>query len=367
LEELGRLCASFRALGEPSVKDIDRVSSIGERLSARILAATLRAMGTKALAVDATDFLVTDAHHGEATPMMDATRENARRMLLPMLEKGTVPVVTGYIGATVEGEVTTLGRGGGDYTAALVGACLDSDEVWIWTDVDGIMTADPKLAPEACSLGTLSYREALELAYFGAEVLHPKTVTPLAERGIPLHIKNSFAPRRPGTRVVKDAHPLPGMVKAIVSTKGLGIITVAGGDDIWMPQLAARTLSSLSRERVNILMFSQPFSDHSIRLIVRGSDAPHSVRVLRQEFAGDGGARPSISSEGDMAIISVVGARGRNGSEVAARVFEALGKRGADVVTLAQGQSEFNLSFIVREEAMADAVRRMHKTLNLGE
>ena len=195
LHDLERLYRSIAILGEVTVRGCDTVASFGEQLSANILAAVLRERGARAEAVSATELIVTDDNFGTAKPLMDQTRQRLHERIKPLIERGVIPVITGYIAATEQGVTTTLGRGGSDYTAAIVGAGLGADEVWVWSDVDGILTADPNIVPQARTLAELSYAEAADLAYYGADVLHPKTIGPVVEAGIPLRLLNSFAPQ----------------------------------------------------------------------------------------------------------------------------------------------------------------------------
>src|SRR6266568_1305695 len=204
LAEGRRLCEGTSLLRELTPRTLDAISSLGERLSAPLVAAAVRELGAPGEAIEATELIVTDAFHGGAEPQMKLTREKSQARLRPLLEKGFVPVVTGFIGASKDGQLTTLGRGGSDYSATILGAAMDADEVIIWTDVDGVLTADPRLVPEARTIPVISYREAAELAYFGAKVLHPKTLNPVVQAAIPVWIRNSFAPERPGTKITPE-------------------------------------------------------------------------------------------------------------------------------------------------------------------
>ena len=366
LHDLERLCRSIAVLGELTVRSLDMVVGIGEKLSSIILAATLRARGMKAQAVDATQIVVTDDNFGAANPLMRETRAKVRESLLPPLERGVVPVVTGYIGATAEGVPTTLGRGGSDYTAAIIGACLEADEVQIWTDVDGILTADPKIVPEARTLAELSYAEAAELAYFGADVLHPKTIKPIVEQGIPLRIKNTFNPSHPGTLIIEKPGLSRHSTPAIISTKGLGLIIVAGGDETWTPEVAARALSRLARAGVDVLMFSQSFSERNLSLVVRQSDMEHSLKALQREFEGDfNRSILHLDAQERVATISVVGVPGEDGASIVPQTFAALGKHGTKVLSIAQASSEYNVSFVVIEDEVNETVRFLHHELGL--
>ena len=222
LRSFERLCRSIAVLGELTNRGLDVVSGLGERLAAPLLAAVLRSQGVHAEAIDATEVLVTDNSFGAASPLLAETRMHCQERLRPLLEGGVVPVLTGFIGATAQGIPTTLGRGGSDYSAAIFGAVLDADEVQIWTDVNGVLTADPRIVPEARTLPELSYSEAAELSYFGAKVLHPKTILPAIERGIRLRVLNTFNPEHPGTCIVKELTETGrklGAVKAITAIK----------------------------------------------------------------------------------------------------------------------------------------------------
>jgi len=388
LHDLERLYRSIAVLGEVTVRGCDTVASFGERLSVNILAAVLRERDVRAQAISATELLVTDDNFGEATPLMDATRQRLRQRILPLVERGVIPVITGYIAATEKGATTTLGRGGSDYTAAIVGAGLDAEEVWIWSDVDGILTADPNIVPSARTLDELSYAEAADLAYFGADVLHPKTIRPVIESGIPLHIVNSFNPTHTGTLIVEtpspDREPLP----AIISTTGLSLIAVGSQDDAWTLQMAARALQRLSQAGLDVLMFSQSFSEHSLNLVVREQDQVHCLKILGREFEsregdavlpstweGDaalpsiwekgGNTRWSLGTREQVATISVAGVPGWNEAGIVSHAFSALGKHGTRVIAVAQAASEHSVSFCIPEDQMVDTVRFLHRELGL--
>ena len=228
LDEFATFCRSILVLGEVTPRAMDAVSSLGERINARIVAAHLREMGLSAEAVDATELIITDDRFQQAAPLMEETRARVATTLAPLLDEGVVPIVTGFIGATSAGVTTTLGRGGSDYSAAILGAALDAAEVWTWTDVDGVMSADPRIVEEARVIPSLSYGEVGELAYFGAKVLHPKTISPVIERSIPVWVKNTFNPEFPGTRIIPEPESAAGTVKAVTAIQGLSMVTVEG-------------------------------------------------------------------------------------------------------------------------------------------
>jgi len=362
-----RLCDSISTLGELTMRGHDAVASIGEELSSRILAALLRTRGHRAQAVSATTLVRTDDHYGAATPDMDETTKLVSQHLRPLVKEGVLPIVTGYIGATGRGVTTTLGRGGSDYSAAILGVCLDADEVWVWTDVDGILTADPKLVPDAHTLPELSYLEAEELAYFGADVLHPRTVAPLAAQGIRLRILNSFKPDHPGTLIVPSPDAQRRPMPAIISTEGLSLIEVAGNDSSWSLQMASRALRCLADAGIEVFMFSQSFSERNLNLVLRCQDQVHSVHLLKREFEADLrlGKLLHIGAQEQVAAVSIVGMPGAHATAIAPQAFAALGKLGLRVISIAQTTSAYSVSFIIAEGDIARAVPFIHHELGL--
>jgi aspartate kinase len=366
LHEVGLFYRSIAMLGELTPRGSDAVATFGEQLATSILAAVLRSRGVRAQALSATDLIVTDDHYGAAVPAMDATRQRLRAQIPPLLERGVIPVVTGYVGATAEGVPTTLGRGGSDFSAALIGAVLAADEVWIWSDVDGILTADPNIVPCARTLDELSYAEAADLAYFGADVLHPKTIRPVVERGIPLRILNSFNPGHSGTLIVRSPNVGRVVLPAILSARGLSLIAVGSQDDSWQLHKAAQALQRLSAAGVDVLMFSQSFSEHNLNLVVREQDQAHCLRTLSKGFQdGHPGGPYAYGVKERVSTISVVGVPGWNGNGIVSHTFAALGKHGTRVIAVAQDASEENVSFCVPEEQLEDTVRFLHRELGL--
>ena len=366
LHELERLYRSIAVLGELTARGRDVVASFGEPLSTSILAAVLRERGVRAQAITATQLIVTDDNFGKAKPLMEQTRQRLQQHIKPLVERGVIPVITGYIGATEGGVTTTLGRGGSDFSAAIVGAGLDADEVWIWSDVDGILTADPNIVPQARTLTELSYAEAADLAYFGADVLHPRTIRPVTESGIPLRIVNSFNPTHPGTLIVETPNPDRERLPAIISTTGLSLIAVGSQDDAWTLQMAARALQRLSEAGLDVLMFSQSFSEHSLNLVVREQDQAHCLKTLSREFENERqGSVCSLGTKEKVATISVVGVPGWNETGIVSHAFSALGKRSTRVIAVAQAATEYSVSFCIPEEQVADTVRFLHRELGL--
>ena len=363
LDEFAALCRSIHVLGEVTPRAMDTISALGERMNARVVAARLEAIGVAARAVDATELIVTDRRFQQATPMMDATRDRVSQHLQPLLEQGLVPVVTGFIGATEDGITTTLGRGGSDYSAAILGAALDADEVWTWTDVDGVLTADPRIVPEARIIPELSYTEVAELAYFGAKVLHPKTIRPVIEKGIPLWVKNTFNPACPGTRVVSEPKSTPGTVKAVTAIHELSMVTVEGRGMMGVPGIAARTFSAVASQGANVLMISQASSEQSICFVIPTGDVPDVIIALEKELALEISRRDidRVWSMDNVVIVSAVGAGMRGTPGVAAGLFNALAAQQINVIAIAQGSSECSISLVVDAEQATRAVRQIHQ------
>ncbi|MGD8794361.1 MAG: aspartate kinase, partial [Anaerolineae bacterium] len=366
LHELGLFYRSIAMLGELTARGADAVAAFGEQLSTAILAALLRARGVRAQALRATELIVTDDHYGAATPLMEPTCQRLQARVRPLVEGGVIPVITGYIGATASGVTTTLGRGGSDFSAAIVGAGLDADEVWIWSDVDGILTADPNVVPTAQTLHELSYAEAAELAYYGADVLHPRTIRPVIRPGIPLRILNSFNPSHPGTAIVRAPGADRRLLPAIISTTGLSLIAIGSRDDSWALPLAAQALQKLGQAGVAVLMFSQSFSEHSLNLIVREEDQAHCLRTLALAFGNGSPDSPyHLGTKERVATISVVGLGGGDENGAVSRTFAALGKHQTRVIAVAQAATEHSVSFCIPEDQMAEAVRFLHRALGL--
>jgi aspartokinase/homoserine dehydrogenase 1 len=367
IREFERLCMAVAILGELTDRGLAVISGLGERLLAPILAAAIRARGLKAEFVDAGELIVTDDNHASAAPDMDATRVATRGRLLPLLEAGVMPVVTGFVAATPGGVPTVLGRGGSDYSAAILGAALDADEIQIWTDVDGVLTADPRIVKDARPLAELTYSEAAELAYFGAKVLHPKTMLPAIDLGITISVRNTFNPTFPGTRIV--AQPVNvGTVKALTVIRGLALITVAGRGMMGVPGIAARTFAAVAAQGANVLMISQASSEQSICFVLPEPDAAHVVAALESAFAGEIHRRliDRVTLEPEVVIVAVVGEGMRGTPGIAAKLFGALGERQLNVIAVAQGSSEANISLVLAAADADAAVRYMHNAFGLA-
>jgi aspartate kinase len=354
LDRFEKLCYGLSMVHELTPRLLDAISGTGE-----LLAST---------AVDATELIVTTDQFGGAEPLMDLTREKSSARLTPLLEKGEIPVATGFVGATADGVLTTLGRGGSDYSASILGAALDAGEVWIWTDVDGVMTANPADVPEARTLSEISYSEASELAYYGAKVLHYKTIIPAFRKRIPVRILNSFNPSHPGTRVSVEGDASALGVKAVTAIRGVSLIAISGTGMQGIPGIVAKAFDVVADEQSNVLMISQASSENNICFVISSAEAPRVVKALRAALDVDL-ARGHIEeiTHQPVAVVAAVGDRMRGTPGIAATVFGALGGAGINVTAISQGSSERNISLVVAEAEATRAVRALHQAFRLEQ
>jgi bifunctional aspartokinase / homoserine dehydrogenase 1 len=366
LDRFEKLCFGLSMVHELTPRLLDAISGTGEMLTAPLLSAAIAARGRASQPVDATDLIVTTDQFGGAEPLMEETRSKTQARLQPVIANGEVPVVTGFIAATTDGVVTTLGRGGSDYSASIVGAALDADEVWIWTDVDGVMTANPSEVPEARTLSEISYSEASELAYYGAKVLHYKTILPAFRQRIPVRILNSFNPAHPGTRVSVEGDSAAAGVKAVTSIRGVILIAISGTGMQGIPGIAAKTFDVVAAQQANVLMISQASSENNICFVISAAESPRVLTALRSALEVElmRGHIEEIAAE-PVAIVAAVGDRMRGTPGIAATVFSALGTEGINVIAISQGSSERNISLVVRELDAAAAVRAIHRAFHM--
>jgi aspartokinase/homoserine dehydrogenase 1 len=367
LERFEKLCYGLSLVHELTPRLLDAISATGEMLSAPLLSAAIAALGPSSTAVEATELIVTTEHFGGAEPLMDPTRERVRACLLPLVGQGEIPVVTGFMGATTDGVLTTLGRGGTDYSASILGASLDADEVWIWTDVNGIMSANPGDVPDARTLPELSYSEASELAYFGAKVLHSKTILPCYRKRIPVRILNSFEPSHAGTRVTVDGDASAEGVKAVTSFWNVVLVAVSGSGLQGIPGIAAKAFRVVAEQKADLLMVSQASSENNLCFVVGSAEAPRVVRALREALAPEleRDDIDEISEDHSTAIVAAVGDRMHGRPGVAATVFGALGDEKINVMAISQGSSERNISLVVTAKDAPAAVRAIHTAFHL--
>lgn len=336
---------------------IDRVIGTGERLAARIVAALLRQNNLRGVAIDASDVIVTDDVFGNATPILPQTRERIATHLLPLLNRGIIPVITGFIGATEAGKPTTLGRGGSDYTASIVGVCSDAHEVWVWADVDGMMTADPREVPDARVIPTLSYEEVAEMAYFGARILHSRMILPLRDTHIPLRVRNVFKPQQTGTLVHTGTNPSG--FKAVTTIQGLGLDAPHSGSLAHVAALVDDRLSRITGSHTDVMIASQSSSHSFVCFVIptnAGPDAPHSLQNTLASPLGklDDGSwtmRP-------VSVVSVIGSQIGEDHRLTGQLLAALD--GVRILALAQGPSRANFSIVVEPDDTEAAVTGIH-------
>jgi aspartate kinase len=367
IDELEQVLTGIVYVGELTPKSRDTVISYGEKLSAPIVSGALKDLGQESEHLTGGEAgIVTDNNFGEAGLLMNVTKYQVKKSLEPLLKRGTVPVVTGFIAATQSGETTTLGRGGSDYTATIIGAALEADEVWIWTDVDGLMTSDPKIVPEAKTINELSFQEATELTIFGAKAMHPRALEPARKEGIPVRIRNVFNPENPGTLIKKEQKiKAKDGVKAVTLVRNVAVITVSGAGMVGAPGTAAKVFEVLGKENINILMISQSVSESNISLVIQRSLLERAVNTLEIALLGREFIR-EIMSEEDVCVVAVLGAGMKGMPGVASRIFSAVAQKGINVRMIAQGSSELNVSFVVKEKDGDETVRAIHKEFKLS-
>jgi aspartate kinase len=366
LDRFEKLCFGLSMVHELTPRLLDAISATGEMLAAPLVAAAIQARGRASTSVDATDLIVTTDQFGGAEPLMDQTAQKTLARLGPMLDSGTIPVITGFIGASEDGVLTTLGRGGSDFSASIVGAAVDADEVWIWTDVDGVMTANPSEVPDARTLADISYSEASELAYYGAKVLHYKTILPAFRKRIPVRILNSFNPSHPGTRVSIEGDTSTPGVKAVTSIRGVSLVAVSGTGMQGIPGIVAKAFQVVAEQQANVLMISQASSENNICFVISSADAPRVIRALHGalDIELERGHIDEISDQ-PVAVVAAIGDRMRGAPGIAATVFGALGAVGINVIAISQGSSERNISLVVGEADATPAVRALHQAFHL--
>jgi aspartokinase/homoserine dehydrogenase 1 len=365
VRELEGLYHAVTVLREVSPRAMDAIASLGERMSIHIVSGYLTLGGVPNRPVEATEFLLTDGKFQNASPLMDEVNKRARIVLEPLFRNKLIPVITGYIGATREGVITTLGRGGSDYSAAIIGAAIGADEVWIYSDVDGVLTADPRQVPDARSLPSLSYREISEMAFYGAKVVHPKTIRPCVERNIPLWIKNTFHPDHPGTVILANGQNTSGVIKAVTAIRDQTLVTVQGGGMMGVPGIAARTFATVARMGVSVTLITQASSEQSICFSVPSGSGKTVQSGLEEEFRReiDREDIDAIELLEHCVIVTVVGAGMRKTHGVSGRIFSSLGRAGVNVIVIAQGSSECSISMVVDKNDETPAIRAIHALL----
>lgn len=363
LNRLREFSSALLLLGSATPQVMDMVLPLGEQMSARIFAACLNELGAKCVFVDSARVVATDDKFGDATPDMEATRRQCRDLLLPLLKQDQIPVVMGYSGATPAGQVTTLGRGGSDYSGTILGAAMDAHEVWIWTDVDGVLTADPRVCPDAVTLSEITFAEAIELSYYGAKVIHRKAIWPAMDRGIPVWIKNSLKPEVPGTKIVQSLPESTRPVKAVTAVTQASLVTLTTRRDVHFAEIFGRLFLRLGHEHIDILFSTQSSSENSLGLVLREPDTERVVHAIQRLFRTElkHGVLNPVAVHRDVAVIGVLGSGMKGTCGILGRLFSVVARNNVSVIAVAQGASELNICFAVTNSRVDDVVRAVHQ------
>jgi len=366
-KELEHLLHGIILLGEVTPRSMDYLISFGERLSINLVAYALLDLGSKSIPLTGKDIgIVTDSNFGEARPLMDTTRIRVSKTVEPLLAKKIIPVVGGFAGADQHGKFTTFGRGGSDYTATIIASCINSDEIWLMSDVDGLMTADPKIVKTAKVLKEVSYVEAIEMALFGAKQIHPRTFEPLLSKKIPMRIRSTFNTKNLGTNVIASPDiATKKTVKCVSAIRDNGLIDVRGGSMVGAPGTAAKIFSTLAEVGVNVMMISQSPSESSISIVVKKTDLDNAVSAIEMNLLGKIIKKLDVTT--NISIIALIGSGMRGTVGVASRVFGAVEKKGINVVMIAQGSSELNIAFVVKDSGCKSVVQALHDEFELSK
>ncbi len=366
-KELEHLLHGIIVLGEVTPRSMDYLISFGERLSIILVAYALLDLGSKSIPLTGKDIgIVTDSHFGEARPLMDTTRIRVLKTVEPLLAKKIIPVVGGFAGADQHGKFTIFGRGGSDYTATIIASCINSDEIWLMSDVDGLMTADPKIVKNAKVLKEVSYVEAIEMALFGAKQIHPRTFEPLLSKKIPMRIRSTFNTKNLGTNVIASPDiATKKTVKCVSAIRNNGLIDVRGGSMVGAPGTAAKIFSTLAEVGVNVMMISQSPSESSISIVVKKTDLDKAVSAIEMNLLGKIIKKLDVTT--NVSIIALIGSGMRGTVGVASRVFGAVEKKGVNVVMIAQGSSELNIAFVVKDSGCKSVVQALHDEFELAK
>jgi len=365
--ELFALIEGMVLLGEITPRSMDYLISFGERLSIKLLSFAINDIGKKSISLTGKEVgIVTDSNFGESKPLMDTTRLRVSKTIDLQFSKKTIPVIGGFTGADQHGHVTTFGRGGSDYTATIISSCIKTDEIWLMSDVDGLMTADPKIVKNAKLLKEVSYIEAIEMALFGAKQIHPRTFEPLLTKKIPMKIRNSFNVKNEGTLVTDSPSvSTKNTVKCVSSIRHNGLIDIRGGSMVGTPGTAAKIFATLAKSGINVMMISQNPSESSITIVVKNTDLDKAVNTLEMELLGKIIKKLEVTT--DVAIIALIGLGMRGTVGVASKVFGAIEKNKINVAMITQGSSELNLAFVVKDSDSNVAVQALHDAFELDK
>ena len=365
LSELEELVRGLILLGEVTPRSYDYLISFGERLSIDLVSFSLQELKNKSLPLSGKEAgIVTDSNFGDSRPLMDTTRIRLSKTINEHLTKNTIPVVAGFAGADQHDHTTTFGRGGSDYTATIIASCIDANEIWLMSDVEGMMTADPKLIKNAKLLKQVSYAEAIEMARFGAKQIHPRTFEPLLSKKIPMRIRSSFDVNNQGTLVTLPNSKSQNSVKCVSAIRKVGLLDLTGGILFAGPGAAAKIFSVLAKNDINAMMVSSNPSESSITIVVKKEDLPKAENELEINLLGT--TLKKIETIPNVAIIAVIGAGMRGKVGIASRVFLAAQKSNSNVMMIAQGSSELILAFVVKDNDCKAVVQSLHNEFKLN-
>jgi len=367
VSELQELVRELTLLKEVSVRSLDYLISFGERLSDDLVSYAIQDLKKKSTALNGKEVgIVTDSNFGESRPLMDTTRIRISKTLGSLLSKKIIPVVGGFAGADQHGNITTFGRGGSDYTATIIASCINADEVWLMSDVDGLMTADPKLVKSAKLLKEVSYAEAIEMAQFGAKQIHPKTFEPLLSKKIPMRVRSTFDTKNNGTLVtLSPSTATKKTVKCVSALRNIGLMDLSGGILFAAPGSAAKIFTILAEKNINVLMVSSNPSEASISIIVKKPDLARAVNALEMNLLGK--MVKKIETTPNASIIAVIGSGMKGTVGVAAKVLSAAQKRNVNVMMIAQGSSELNLACVVKDSDCKSVIQSLHEEFHLDK
>ena len=365
LKEMESILNGLALLAEVTEKALDHLLSFGERLLTPIISYSLLDKGIDSVYLTGQEVgILTDSKYGQARPLIDTTKIRVKHNIDPLLKEKKIPVITGFIGADQNGNITTLGRSGSDYTATIIAACIDADEVWLWTDVNGLMTADPNIVKQAKVLREVSFAEAIELSLFGAKYMHPRALEPVMDSKIPIRIRNAFNISNNGTIISKlPSKSSQRIVKSIIAIRNTALIDVSGGAMVGAPGTAAKIFDALARKSVNIMMISQSPSESSISMVVKKDDLDTAITTLDLTLVDN--LIKNVKVNEDVAVIAVVGSGMRGIKGIAAKVFTSISEKKINVIMITQGSSELNLAFVVNNSDCEKAVRSLHETFML--
>ena len=367
LQELEELVHGLILLGEVTPRSYDYLISFGERLSINLVSFALQEMKNKSKPITGKEAgIITDSNFGESRPLMDTTRIRLSKIIQSYISDNVIPVIGGFAGADQHGNITTFGRGGSDYSATIIASCINADEIWLMSDVDGMMTADPKLVKDTKLLKEVSYAEAIEMALFGAKQIHPRTFEPLLSKKIPMRIRSTFDLNNDGTLVTASPSALTKKtVKCVSAIRNIGLIDLSGGIMFAAPGTAAKIFTTLAEKNVNVMMVSSNPSESSVSLLVKRPDLEKAANALEMNLLGQTVKKVDVTP--GVSIIAVIGSGMRGTVGVASKVFSAAQKKNVNVIMIAQGSSELNLAFVVKDSDCKAVVQSLHDEFKLDK